>query len=61
MPYLSSDDATAVAAVLKVLDEQVQRLGPASEVRDVLDEWAQQLSTSPPGWVRSTSQLPSGG
>jgi hypothetical protein len=59
---MQQKDAAAASRVLRVLEEAVATLTPDSEFRSVFDEWAQQLSTTPPGWVASTPrQLPSGG
>lgn len=54
---LSAEDAAAVNIVLRVLEDQISQLGPASRVRGTLDEWAQQLSSTPPGFLPS---LPAG-
>ncbi len=55
--YLAAEDAVAVEVVLRVLEEQISQLGSASRVRGTLDEWAQQLSSTPPGFLPS---LPAG-
>jgi len=50
---LSSEEVAAAKAVLNVLEARIQELSPSSQLRGVLDDWAQQLSTNPPGWVPS--------